>query len=88
MLAQDILQSRGIEQRIVGDLVNDISQVGEEVALVLVREDGGHAGVVELDGFVVDAHEVHGGVRGHERREGVGDDLGDGALRRRGMLER
>ena len=52
----------GIEVNVVGDLVDDVGEVCEEVALVLVCEDGGHAGVVEFDVGVVHAYEVDCGV--------------------------
>ena len=48
--------------------------------MVLVCEDGGHAGVVELDVFVVDFDEVDCWVGLYEWFEGVGDYLRDGAL--------
>lgn len=81
MLLQDGLEGGRVEGCVGGDLVDDVSQVGEEVALVAVGEDGGHAGVVELDILVVHAHEMHGSVFGHEGCEGIRNDLGDGALR-------
>jgi hypothetical protein len=81
VLPQDGLEGAGVRGGVGGEVVDDVGQVGEEVALVLVREDGRHAGVVELDVLVGDAHEVHGGVLGHERGQGVGDGSGDGALR-------
>jgi len=62
-------------------LVDDVGEVCEEVALVLVGEDGGDTCVVELDVFVVYSDEVNGGMGSHERREGIRDDLGDGTLR-------
>lgn len=76
MFPEDILQSLGIEQRIIGYLVDNVCQVREEVALVLVREDSGYTSIVELDVFVVDADEVDAGVLRYERDKCVGDDLG------------
>lgn len=61
-------------------MVDDICEVRKEVALVLVCEDSGHAGVVELDVLVVHAHEVNGGVGWDEGCQSVRDDLGDGTL--------
>ena len=61
-------------------MVNDVGEVCEEVALVFVCEDSGDACIVELDVFVVDSDEVNRGVRGHERCEGIRDDLGYGTL--------
>lgn len=66
--------------RVVRDLINDVRQVREEVTLVLVREDGGGAGAVELDVLVGDTDEVDGGVCSDEGFEGLGDDLGYFAL--------
>ena len=71
MLSEDILQGPGIEQCVIWDLVDDVGQVCEEVALVLVCEDSGHACVVELYVFVMYADKVDGGVLGDEGRESV-----------------
>lgn len=61
-------------------MVDDISEVCEEVSLVLVCEDGWDASVVEFNVGVVDADEVDAGVHGDEGSEGVGDELRDWAL--------
>ena len=75
VLPEDGLQGAGVELGVLRDLVDDVGQVCEEVALVLVGQDGGHASVVELDVLVVDFDEVEGGVCWYERLEGIGDDL-------------
>jgi hypothetical protein len=80
MLLQNTLQSLAVDGSVGGQLVDDVGQVGEEVALVAVGEDGRHAGVVKLDVLVGYAHEVHGCVLRHKGREGLGDDLRDFAL--------
>ncbi len=80
VFSQDAFQGAGIKIGVVGDLVDDVSEVGEEVPLVFVGEDGGHAGVVEFDGFVMNTDEVDLGMSCDKRGEGLGDDLGDRTL--------
>lgn len=48
--------------------------------MVLVCEDGRDSCVVELDVFVVDSDKVDRGMSGHERCEGIRNDLGDSTL--------
>lgn len=81
VLLQHGLQSSGVNRCVCWQLVDDVGQIGEQVALILICKDGGNACVVELDVLVGHAHEVHGRVLGDERVEGVGDELGDFALR-------
>lgn len=80
MFPKHHFQSSGIEYCIVGYLVYDISKVCEEVSLVFVCEDGRDAGIVEFYVGVFDADEVDAWVRGHERGECFGDELGDWTL--------
>lgn len=51
----------------------------------MVRQHGGHAGVFELDGGIVDLYEVDGREAGDEGDEGALYLCGDGAL---GLLVR
>lgn len=80
MLLQHTLDSLAIYGGVGGQLVDDVGEVREEVALVAVRKDGRHASVVELDVLVGHTHEMHGSILGHEGREGLGDEMGDFAL--------
>jgi hypothetical protein len=80
VLLQDGFEGGRLDGGVSRQMVDDVGQVGEEVALVLVRQDGGHASVVELDILIGHADEVHGGVLGHQGDEGFGDELGDFAL--------
>ena len=61
-------------------MVNDVGEVGEEVALVLVGEDCWDTRIVEFDGLVVNSDEVDSRVASNERRESIRDNLRDGAL--------
>lgn len=49
--------------------------------MIFICKDSGNACVIELDVLVGHAHEVHGRILGDERVEGVGDELGDFALK-------
>ena len=80
MLAEQRLQCIAIKPVLVGNHLDDARQVCEEVALVPVRQHGGHAGVVELDVGVVDLDKVDGGEAGDEGNEGAFYLCGDGAL--------
>lgn len=61
-------------------MINDISEVGEEVSLILVGKDCGHAGIVKFDIFIVNPDEVDSRVAGNERCESVRDDLRNSTL--------
>lgn len=80
MLLQNGGQSCGVKVGVLGDLVDDVGEVGEQIALVLVTQNGGHTSIVELKGFVVGLDKVDGGVFGNQRGEGFFDDLRHWAL--------
>ena len=71
MLPEQSLQRLGAERIIVGNHLDDSCEVGKEVSLVLVGEDCRHAGIVELDLFVVDLNKVNSGMSRYERDEGT-----------------
>lgn len=70
MLLQELLQGGGAEAVLVGDHLDDARQVGAEVALVPVGQDGGHGGVVKLNVLVVDLDKVDGGVALDDGQQG------------------
>jgi len=71
VLLQHVLQSLGVEQGVIGDLVDDVGEVCKQVALVLVCENGWYTSVVELNVGVVYAHEVDGRVGWDKRCERI-----------------
>ena len=75
MLLKHLHQSRGIKYRIIRNLINDVRQIGKQIALVLVAQDGGDTSGVEFNVVVVDFDEVDGGVGGDEGFEGFLDYL-------------
>lgn len=62
MLLEELPHRVGAEILAVGYHVDDAREVGEEVALVPVGQDGGDGGVVKLDVLVVHLDEVDGGI--------------------------
>lgn len=80
MLLQDLGQRGSAESVIVRDHLDETRHVGEEVALVMVGEEGGHGRGLELDVLVVDLDEVNRGVRLDQRNKGVLNGCGDFAL--------
>lgn len=69
VLLEDSLERVRVERVVVGHHLNDSSQVGKQVALVAVCQDGRDSGVVKLDIFVVDLDKVHVEVFGDQRTE-------------------
>jgi len=63
----------GVKILVIGEQLYQSRQVGKEIALVPVCEDGRHSGVVEVDVLVVDLDEVNFGVSVYERPQGLLD---------------
>lgn len=80
VLAKNIAQSIGVELCVLGYLIDDVGEIREEVALVLVSKDGRNTGIIELDLVVVHLDKVDSWMGGNERREGLLDDLTDTTL--------
>lgn len=59
MLNEDAGEGVGIETVIVRHHLDDTREVGKEIALVLVGQDGRDGGRVKLDVVVVNLDEVH-----------------------------
>lgn len=80
VLAQNLLQRVRVEAVVVGHHLNDARQVGHEVALVAVGQQGGHGGGVKLNVVVVDLDKVRRRVGVDEGDEGVFNGGGNLAL--------
>ena len=80
MLAQNLLQRIRVEAVVVGHHLDDARQVGHEVALVAVGQQGGHGGGVKLNVVVVDLDKVRRRVGVDEGDEGAFNGGGDLAL--------
>ena len=62
MALEELLERVGVEVLVFGDHLNDTGEIGDQVALVPVRQDGRYCRVVELDVLIVYFDKVNGGV--------------------------
>lgn len=59
VLLEDLFQGLGAKVLVVWHHLNDAGQVGEQVSLVSVGQNGRHCGIVEFNILVVDLDEMN-----------------------------
>jgi len=83
VLDKEVVERIIVEFLVVGKHFHQPGQVGKEIPLVPIGEDGWNRGVVEFDLFVVDLDEVDSRVLGHDGYQRVLDCRRYGALQSR-----
>lgn len=59
MSLEEVLQGRSAEALVIGDQLDDTSEVGEQVSLVAVGQNGGHSRGVKFNVLVVDLDKMN-----------------------------
>lgn len=69
VLLEDLFQGLGAKVLVIGHHLNNARQVGKQVSLVSVGQNGRHRGIVELNILVVDLDEMNRRVGFDQRHQ-------------------